>query len=124
MPPITAWKRVVIENYAEYQGRAARPEYWWFVVANLVLYIAVLILIALIGTVAGLAIWLVYALAILAPSICVAIRRLHDSDKSGWFLLLGFIPFIGGIILLVLMVLPGTPGPNTFGPEPSPLPSN
>ena len=124
MPPITAWKRVVIENYAEYQGRAARPEYWWFVLANVVVYVAVLILIALIGTVAGLAIWFVYALAILVPSVCVAIRRLHDSDKSGWVLLLGFIPFVGGIILLVLMVLPGTPGPNKFGPEADPLPSS
>ena len=54
----------------------------------------------------------------LLPSIAVAVRRLHDTDRSGWWILLGFIPIIGGIVLLVFYVLEGTQGPNRFGPDP------
>jgi uncharacterized membrane protein YhaH (DUF805 family) len=59
-----------------------------------------------------------YTLAVLLPSIAVTVRRLHDTDRSGWWILLGFIPIIGGIILLVFYVLEGTRGPNRFGPDP------
>ena len=68
--------------------------------------------------------WVVFGLLILwwlftlVPNIAVAIRRMHDQDKSGWMILLGFIPFVGGIILLVFMLLDGTRGPNRFGPDP------
>jgi uncharacterized membrane protein YhaH (DUF805 family) len=57
-------------------------------------------------------------LALLVPSIAVGVRRFHDQDKSGWFLLLALIPVVGGLIVLVFMCLPGTSGPNRFGPDP------
>ncbi|MDZ3831226.1 MAG: DUF805 domain-containing protein [Sphingopyxis sp.] len=60
----------------------------------------------------------IFALATIIPSIAVAVRRLHDQDKSGWFYLLSFIPYVGGIILLVFMCIDGTRGPNRFGPDP------
>ena len=59
-----------------------------------------------------------YSLAVLLPSIAVAVRRLHDTDRSGWWFLIGFVPIVGGIILLVFYVLEGTRGPNRFGPDP------
>ena len=59
-----------------------------------------------------------YTLAVLLPSIAVTVRRLHDTDRTGWWILLGFIPIIGGIVLLVFYVLEGTRGPNRYGPDP------
>jgi uncharacterized membrane protein YhaH (DUF805 family) len=61
---------------------------------------------------------LIVALGLLIPSIAVAMRRLHDTDRSGWWLLIAFIPFIGSIVLLIFFVLEGTRGPNRFGPDP------
>lgn len=66
----------------------------------------------------GLAPLALFALAIIVPSIAVQVRRMHDQDKSGWFVLLGFIPYIGGFVMLVFMCLEGTRGPNRFGPDP------
>jgi len=60
----------------------------------------------------------IYSLAILIPSLAVSIRRLHDTDRSGWWCLLGFLPLIGAIVLLIFFVMDGTPGDNRFGPSP------
>ncbi|MEE4200185.1 MAG: DUF805 domain-containing protein [Erythrobacter sp.] len=57
-------------------------------------------------------------LALIVPGLAVQVRRFHDQDKTGWLVLLGFIPIIGGLIVLVFMLLPGTDGPNRFGPDP------
>lgn len=59
-----------------------------------------------------------YSLAVFIPNLAVSVRRLHDSDRSGWWILIAFVPFIGGIWLLVLYLIGGTPGPNRFGPDP------
>jgi uncharacterized membrane protein YhaH (DUF805 family) len=67
----------------------------------------------------GAGLLVIYALAILVPSLAVQVRRFHDQDKSGWFILLGFIPAVGGLIVLVFMCLPGTPGSNQYGPDPT-----
>ena len=61
----------------------------------------------------------IYSLAVLLPAIGVTVRRLHDADKSGWLVLLGLIPFIGTIILFIICITPGTPGPNKYGPDPT-----
>jgi uncharacterized membrane protein YhaH (DUF805 family) len=61
---------------------------------------------------------MLFGLAVLIPSIAVGARRLHDTDRSGWWLLIALIPFIGAIVLLVFFVLPGTQGTNRFGPDP------
>jgi len=116
MNPVEAWKTVVLERYAKFDGRAARPEFWWFYLANVIVAIGFFVLMRISGIFFILD--LLYFLAILVPSIAVSIRRLHDSNKSGWFLLFGFIPFVGSIILLVFFCLAGTPGPNPFGTGP------
>ena len=113
MPMIYNWKLVVLERYAKFDGRAGRAEYWWFVLANIIVAI---ILLAL-ASVSNLffVLYFVWAIAIIVPSIAVGIRRLHDTDKTGWFLLLPIIPLVGWIILIVLMVMASDPGPNKFG---------
>lgn len=109
------WYTDVLKKYTEFTGRARRQEYWMFFLFNFIISMV----IAIIGAVIGLPILhLIYALAVLLPSIGVGIRRLHDTDRSGWWMLIAFVPFIGGIWLLVLMVLEGTAGENQYGPDP------
>ena len=118
MPIIENWKLVVLQSYAKFDGRAGRAEFWWFALANFVVVFALAIL-AQISSI-FLILYFVYAIAMFVPSIAVAIRRLHDTDKSGWMLLLGLIPFVGFIILLVFYIQEGTAGPNKYGPGPEP----
>ena len=117
MPIIENWKLVVLERYTKFDGRAGRAEFWWFVLANLVVFVALAILIAVSNI--FIILYFGYALALIVPSIAVAIRRLHDTNKSGWWLLIGIIPF-GGLVLLVFYILEGTPGPNDHGVAPEP----
>lgn len=104
-----------LTEYATFGGRAARSEYWYFFLFTFLVSAAANILDAAGETqvVGALA-----ALALLIPSIAVAVRRLHDRDKSGWWYLLVLIPLIGAIILLVWFVQRGTVGPNRFGSDP------
>ncbi len=125
MPIIENWKLVVLERFAKFDGRAGRAEFWWFALANLVAYFALLILMGIgfaiatgLGVVLLLAV-IAYWLAVIVPAIAVAIRRLHDTDKSGWWLLIGLIPF-GGLVLLFFYIQEGTTGPNQFGAGPEP----
>lgn len=113
MAVIGNWKLVVLERYAKFDGRAGREEFWFFVLANVAIYIALLIL-AQISTV-FIVLYFLYAIAVIVPNIAVGIRRLHDTDKSGWFLLISLVPIIGGIILLVFFATAGTDGPNQYG---------
>jgi uncharacterized membrane protein YhaH (DUF805 family) len=113
MAVIGNWKLVVLERYAKFDGRAGREEFWFFVLANIAVYFALLIL-AQISEI-FMVLYFVYWLATIVPSIAVGIRRLHDTDKTGWFLLLSLIPIVGGIILLVFFATAGTEGPNQFG---------
>jgi uncharacterized membrane protein YhaH (DUF805 family) len=102
-------------NYVNFSGRACRSEYWYWILFILIAEIVT-------GTIdAVLDIRLVtsiFGLVTLLPSIAIAIRRLHDLDRTGWWILLGFIPLIGWIILLIWYVTKGTDGPNRFGPDP------
>jgi uncharacterized membrane protein YhaH (DUF805 family) len=115
---IETWKLVVLQRYAKFDGRAGRSEFWWFVLANLIISAVLNIL----GNVTSLftVLAVVYSLGVLIPGIAVAIRRLHDTDKSGWFLLLALIPIVGFIILIVFYAMEGTPGPNKYGAGPEP----
>lgn len=113
------WYLHVLRNYANFNGRARRKEYWMFTLFNFIVGLVLSILdMAIFGTniLAGL-----YSLFILIPSIAVTIRRLHDTDRSGWWILLAFVPLIGGIVLLVFMCLSSTPD-NRFGPNPKNMP--
>lgn len=110
---INAWKLVVLERYAQFEGRAGRAEYWWFVLADFILMFVLSVLAQ-----AASVFYIVYflaALALFVPSLAVAIRRLHDTGRSGWFLLVGLIPLVGWIIVIVLLVGESTPGSNEYG---------
>lgn len=111
-------------KYATFTGRARRAEYWWYQLFNLILYAIVLgVGFGLdsamngSGVLPGVLIF-VYLAGVLLPTLAVTTRRLHDAGMTGWFQLLGFIPAVGGLIVLVLTVLPGNPGPNQYGPDP------
>jgi uncharacterized membrane protein YhaH (DUF805 family) len=114
-PLVSYWKRVVLERYAQFTGRARRAEFWWFFLASFIIGIVFNILIAVASIFWVL--YVIYALALLIPNIAVGIRRLHDTDKSGWWLLIGLIPLVGIIVLIVFFATDGQPGPNQYGPS-------
>ena len=113
---------VLKKKYAQFSGRARRKEYWYFVLFNVIISIVLSVLDVVLGTYSkGGGIGLldgIYTLAILIPAIAVTVRRLHDTGRSGWWLLIGFIPLIGGLILLFFMVLDSKPGANEYGENP------
>ena len=118
------WMLMPLHRYADFSGRSRRKEYWMFALLVIAGYVA----LALIGSVLsggadgggtlGTILIGIFALAILVPSIAVQVRRFHDQDKSGWFVLLNFIPILGALIVFVFMLLEGTRGPNQYGPDP------
>ena len=103
------------KNYVNFNGRAVRSEYWLWVLFTLLGQIALTIIDMVIGI---SVLTVLFALSTLLPGLTVSVRRLHDLDKSGWFLLLVLIPLVGAIILLVWACQEGTRGPNRFGPPP------
>ena len=105
------------DHYTKFDGRAARPAYWWWFLFSILVAIGANIIDAILGTwgvVNGLA-----ALALLLPGLSVSIRRLHDTDHSGWWILIGLIPIIGFIVLLVFYLRDSDPGENKYGPPPA-----
>lgn len=110
------WFIDVVKKYAVFNGRARRKEYWMFVLFYILIYVGLFIVESLVGS-PGILV-LIFALGLLVPSIAVSIRRLHDTDRSGWWILIGFVPLVGGIVLLVFMCLDGTAGTNQYGPDP------
>ena len=105
-----AWK-----NYVGFSGRARRAEYWQFVLFNI---IALAICFVIDLAIKSPVLYLLYVLASLLPSLAVGVRRLHDTDRSGWWLLIGLVPLVGGIVLLVFACLEGNRGPNKYGADP------
>jgi len=113
------WYTDVIKKYAVFNGRAARPEFWWFVLFNVIISAAIDIVVsAIAGRSTGQAVDWLYSLVVLLPSLGVGIRRLHDTNRTGWWYLLAFIPFIGWIVLIVFLAMASDPGPNNYGPNP------
>jgi uncharacterized membrane protein YhaH (DUF805 family) len=113
---VEAVQTVLTTNYANFNTRSSRPEYWWWVLFSFIVGIIFYVLIMAVPAIRYLQ--MIYSLAVLIPSIAVAVRRLHDLDKSGWWFLLIFIPIIGWIILIYWYIQPGTPGENQYGPPP------
>ncbi len=98
-------------------GRSRRSEYWYF----LYVYILILLALALIGLFSFIPvdkIWNIYNLLVSIPYLTLSIRRLHDIDKSGWFLLIGLIPIVGFLYLTYLFCIKGDIGDNQYGPDP------
>lgn len=112
---VNAFKRVVFENYVNFNGRASKAEYWWYYLA----YILVLIGAIVVDTVLETAVInSLVSLALALPSIAAATRRLHDTNRSGWWQLIA-ITIIGIIPLIIWLVAPSEPSENRFGPVPS-----
>ena len=110
------WYLEVLKKYAVFSGRARRKEYWMFFLFNL-------IIVVVLGFVEGLAgrpgiVSMLYSLAVLIPCIAVSVRRLHDTDRSGWWLLIGLVPLIGAIVLLIFMVQDSKLDENQYGSNP------
>lgn len=117
------WMLMPLKRYADFSGRSRRKEYWMFLLGVFIAAIVLSIvegIVGLSGMVGGVygPLTTILMLAVIIPGIAVQVRRFHDQDKSGWFVLLALIPFLGGLIVLVFMCLEGTKGPNRFGPDP------
>ncbi|WP_428992508.1 DUF805 domain-containing protein [Stenotrophomonas maltophilia] len=112
---------IPLTRYAQFSGRASRSEFWWFQLFILIVFMPLHVLsfiagytgseaLAWVSTGLGVVVWL----ALLVPLVSVTVRRLHDTDRSGWWYLLLLVPF-ANLAVLVFMLLPGTPGGNRFG---------
>jgi len=110
------WYLKVLKQYAVFSGRARRMEYWMFFLFNIVAAIVLGIVDGVADTRGALG--AIYMLAVLIPGLAVSIRRLHDTNRGGLWILISLVPLVGGIILLVFMVQEGTRGDNQFGPDP------
>ena len=124
------WMLMPLRRYAEFSGRSRRKEYWMFALLNLLVSVFIGLVALLLYTldwseeammtvmgplmVAGV----IYSLIAFIPGIAVTIRRLHDTDRSGWNILWGLVPVIGTFMLLYFYVSEGTPGSNRFGADP------
>ncbi|WP_018753567.1 DUF805 domain-containing protein [Paenibacillus sanguinis] len=112
------WYLKVLKNYTGFQGRASRQEYWMFFLFNALAVLALSIVGGIIHQTLGLILANVYLLAVLLPSVAVAIRRLHDTGKSGWFVLISLVPAVGSIILLFFLAQEGQSAANQYGSDP------
>ncbi|WP_273266402.1 DUF805 domain-containing protein [Flexistipes sinusarabici] len=116
------WYLEALKKYAIFSGRSRRKEYWYFFLFNLIIHFILIIIDTLTGTYnqeAGMGLLsTIYFFAVLLPGIAVSVRRLHDTNRRGWWILLSLIPIIGAIVLLIFMVQDSTPGENRFGSNP------
>ena len=104
---------VLKKNYANFEGRARRQEFWTFTLINLAIYVILAVLSGVVGLFALVA--LAFNLAVLVPSIAVGVRRMHDINRSGWWMLIVLVPLIG-LFFLYLAAQPSDPADNNFGP--------
>ena len=126
------WMLMPYRRYADFTGRSRRKEYWMFVLFTFIVMLVCMALMFAGGMgadtsgeeVPGPLFWLgvvllaIWGIGSIIPSIAVQVRRFHDQDKSGWMVLLAFIPYVGSIIVFVFMCIEGTRGPNRFGNDP------
>lgn len=116
------WYLKVLKQYADFNGRARRKEYWMYVLFNFLTLIVAMILDSILGTnfspLPYGAVYAIVALGTLIPSLAVGVRRLHDTNRSGAWIFIALVPIIGGIWLLVLLCTEGTAGENKYGPDP------
>ncbi len=116
------WYLKVLKKYAVFEGRAQRAEYWYFILFTILISIVLAFIDMATGTfnqetgfgvISG-----IYSLAVLIPTIAVGVRRLHDTNRTGWWILIGLIPLIGFIVLLVFFVMDSDPSANEYGENP------
>ena len=114
---INWYLKVVRDNYANSSGRARRAEFWNFIACNIVITLLLSLLIFILDD-TGIKMYIAYALVTFLPLVAATVRRLHDTNKSGLYILVGFIPVVGGIWLLILLAADGNYGPNNYGSDP------
>jgi len=116
------WYLEVLKKYAVFNGRARRKEYWYFFLFNIIISIVLEIIDVVTGSFSsGTDIDLlsgIYTLAVLIPGIAVSVRRLHDTNRSGWWLLISLVPLIGAIVLIVFLSSDSKPEENKYGVNP------
>lgn len=120
------WKLCWTKNYANFEGRARRKEFWGFALFNVFIFLPLEIIVLLLPEITTdytlylviLGLIILISLAGAVPSLAASVRRLHDIGKSGWWLLISFIPFFGGLILLYFYILNGQPHDNQYGKDP------
>jgi len=116
------WYLEVLKKYARFDGRAGQKEYWYFSLLSFIIIVVLSVIDIATGTFnvnVGLGLLgSIYTLAVLIPGIAVSVRRLHDTDRSVWWLLINAIPLIGVIVFLVFTAQAGTPGDNQYGSTP------
>jgi uncharacterized membrane protein YhaH (DUF805 family) len=121
------WYLEVLNKYTVFDGRARRKEYWFFMLFNLLISMALGLFDRLTGSfdpMSGVGFFgSIYTLGILIPGLAVSVRRLHDTGRSGWWLLISLVPLVGGLVLLYFMVLEGDAGTNPYGEPPKSEPS-
>lgn len=110
--------KVVKGNYANFKGRARRQEYWMFAFINLMIAVLLSIVDTVVFSAGNFIFSSLYMLIVLIPGIAVAVRRLHDTSRSGWWMLLAVIPVIGVLALIIMMCVDSTPAPNQYGSNP------
>ena len=117
-----SWYWKALKNYAGFSGRSRRREYWFFSLFSLLMTLALSLLDLIIynlssETILGMFTG-AYGLGVIMPTLAVAIRRLHDTGKSGWWILINFFPAIGNLIFIFFLLLDSEPGENQYGPSP------
>lgn len=118
------WYLAALRKYATFSGRSQRSEYWYFILIYICIYVALVVagrIAASSSPIAGIGLQLVgaiFSLGMFIPSLAVSVRRLHDTDRSGWWFLIALIPIVGGIVLLIFFVQDSQAGQNRFGPNP------
>lgn len=120
---ISIFMSVVKENYANFNGRARRREYWMYFLGYMIIFILIYVLMIILAAIEpalaiiGSILLLIFSLGLLLPTLAVGVRRLHDTNKSGWFMLLGLVP-LANLYLLYLFITEGDKGPNQYGEDP------
>jgi uncharacterized membrane protein YhaH (DUF805 family) len=115
------WYVGVLKQYVTFAGRARRREYWFYILVTVIVYAVLLIADSATGTVSSSGIGALsglYSLATLLPGLAVGVRRLHDTDRSGWWMLISLVPLVGPIVLLVFLVQDSKAEANPYGPNP------
>jgi uncharacterized membrane protein YhaH (DUF805 family) len=134
LPESQYFFKCVEESYGDFDGRAGISEYWYYVLAYVVYYVIAGFAITIVSLILGLILsliklgaligiivfllGLILYVPLIVPSLAATVRRLHDTGKSGWFIFISVIPFVGSLILLYFMIIDGTPGENQYGKNP------
>lgn len=115
------WYLVALKKYAVFSGRSRRKEYWMYALVNILIFVALAVLAAILGgkgSALGVGLYGLYALFTFIPSFAITVRRLHDTNHTGWWILISIIPLLGAIVLLIYVCQEGTSGNNNYGPDP------